>query len=142
MFVCYLVLNIPLNATYLGYGSSGSGLSNPAAVVGTYRCVSRQELVIAAGYRLSRAAELLAEALATGGLYRGRPDPAWLETHSFVVRGLASVAALVVWDRLVSHRCSSQAPRGPGPGGDSGERVDPHLAPEGGGAGGKEGGVG
>ena len=35
-----------------------------------------------------------------------------------------------------------QAPGRLGPGGDSGEKVDPHLAPEGGGAGGEEGGVG
>ena len=35
-----------------------------------------------------------------------------------------------------------QAPRGPGPGGDTGEKVDPHLALEGGGAGREEGGLG
>ena len=40
------------------------------------------------------------------GLYL-RPAQAWLEIHSLVVRDLASVAALVIWDRLVSHRCSS-----------------------------------
>ena len=67
----------------------------------------RQELVIAAGYRLPRAPEMLSsETLPGGGLYF-RSGPVRSEVHWPVVRDRASMATLVICGRLVSHRSSS-----------------------------------
>ena len=65
------------------------------------RCVALQKLVIATSHRLSRAVKLLSsQALPAGDPYY-RPASTWLEIRSLVVQGLAPVAILVMWGRLV-----------------------------------------